>query len=704
MLSGIAHVYKRIMIRRIIFALSLIFTSGVIFSQSKKLWLEYAETAYKNHDFGTAIGYYTRVLDDTTVLDILVLPYAATLVNLPMRDLKDTVRKKKDGEIAKVKKYDYILHKLAHSYQKNRDYAHALTYMKKSLDRGVFMEDEYYYAVALMELKRYDDAMNEFEIYTSSSYKTDTLNKLAQKRMAGCFFAQDSINNHHKEIRVHIMDTAVINKGTANFAPMYLGSPTKLIFTSARKGGVLTNPDKDESQYLCDLWWTEMRDSVWSKPVNYGRPVNSGLHEGSGAISADEVLFLSRWSDFNKEEAFIYMSKSIEGRFFECLKLDNNVNAQGYKSINPFITFDGSRLYYSSNRPGGKGGMDIWYCNIDESGHSSAPVNAGAPVNTPGDEVSPFFHSVSSTLFFASNGLAGLGGLDIYKSSFSVDDTTFGLPKNLGLPINSAKDDAYFIMERTQSKGYFSSDREDCPGGHCYDIYEFDNEPINFDISGFVYDANTSEPIQSALVTVKDMHGDIEPYFLITDEKGFYKSDLQPGMEYFFKAQKNKYFADAASVVTKGKTETTHFTQDFYLNKIPGGDIVIEGIEYDLNKASLRPKSKEVLNKIVEMLKLNENLSIEINSHTDTRGSAQYNEQLSQARAQSCVDYLVSQGIARSRLIPKGYGETKPLIGDEEIAGKSAKEDQETAHQHNRRTSFRIIGEADIKSKANPKS
>jgi len=690
--------------KKFLIAACFILTSMGVFSQSKKLWLMYADEAYKKKDYATAINYYNKVIDDTTVLDIFVLPYEISLVNLPMKDLKDTTRIKKGQEV-KVSKYDYILHKLGHAYQRNADYQHAATYLKKSVDRGVYTDDEYYHALALMQLKKYTEAMNEFESYSGSSYKTDSLAKQAQHQMSSCFYAQDSINNTHKQVRVRMMDTAIVNKGSANFAPMFFGSPTKLIFTSARKGGVVNNPEKQDSKYLCDLWWTEQHDGVWDKPSNFGRPVNSGLHEGAGIMSVDEILFLTRWSDNNRDEVFIYMAKMADGKFFECYKLDKNVNITGYKSMHPYITFDGSKLYFSSNRPGGFGGMDIWFVNIDENGATSEPHNAGRNVNTAGDEISPFFHQISSTLFFSSNGHQGLGGLDILKSSYNADDTTYAMPKNLGQPINSSKDDAYMIMERTQTKGYFASDREDCPDGHCYDVYEFDNEPIEFDISGTVFDAITNMPIPSALVTIKDVHGDGEPLLLITDEKGYYFTPLQPDKEYFFKAQKSKYFADAASYATKGKTETTHKTEfDFFLNIIPGGDVVIEGIEYDLDKATLRPKSKAILDNIYNMLKLNENISIEINSHTDTRGSDSYNMKLSQARAQSCVDYLISKGISKDRMIPKGYGETRPLVSDAEIAKFATKDEQEAEHQRNRRTAFRVIGEADLKGKSSPKS
>jgi outer membrane protein OmpA-like peptidoglycan-associated protein len=362
--------------------------------------------------------------------------------------------------------------------------------------------------------------------------------------------------------------------------------------------------------------------------------------------------------------------------------------------MQPFVSFDGTRLYFSSNKPGGFGGFDLYVCNIDEKGLTGEAKNLGKTINTSGDETTPFFHAISNTLFFSSNGHVGIGGLDVFKSSLSPEDSVYTIPKNLGSPINSSKDDAYFILDRLQTKGYFASDREDCPGGNCYDIYEFENEPILFDISGTVEDYDTGEPIASALVTVKDVEGEDEPLFLITDEKGFYSSPLKENKQYFLKAQKKGYQASSASATTKGLTETTHIVQNFTLSIIPEEDVVIEGIEYDLNKATLRPKSLEILDKIFDYLQLNDNFSIEINAHTDTRGSDKLNLKLSQARAQSCVTYLLSKGITKERLLPTGYGETKPLISDEEIAKMVPKSEEfEAAHQKNRRTAFRVIKE-----------
>lgn len=675
------------------------------FSQSKKLWLQQADDFFfKKRDYNSALLYYKKVLDDTTVMETPVLPYEAQLVALPMKGVKDTtIKNVQIDSSSKASRKDYLIHQVAHCYKLTYDYVNAIAWLKNSADRGVYVEDKFYYGEALMHEKRYKEAIESIEqfVFESKSIKNDSLVKLAQHDMAGSYFSLDSANLH-KQIRVRLCDTASINKGTASFAPVYWGSTTKIIFTSARKGGVLTNPEKQQSEFLCDMYWAERKDTGWSKVHTFGRPVNSGLHDGAGCMDADEIMYFTRWSDGNRNEASIYMARGEQGHFFEAQKLGPLINVPGYRAQQPYVTFDGSTMFWSSNRPGGKGGMDIWMCGLDENGLPVGPVkNLGAPVNTEGDEITPFWHVVTSNLFYSSNGHPGFGGLDIMKSAMNIDDSTFAIPVNLGRPINSEKDDAYMILDRFQQTGYFASDREECIGGHCYDIYEFDNEPIEFDLSGTVTDIETGDPIPSALVTMKNVHEDEEPVYFITDDKGFYSTPIKGGVEYFLKAQKNKYLATAASLSSMGYTASHHFVQDFQLAPIPTDDITIEGIEYDLNKATLRAESKVILDKIYDFLVLNENLSIEINSHTDTRGSTKSNQVLSDGRAKSCVDYLISRGIAKERLIAKGYGETKPIYDDKTVFAKPTKEEQEVLHQKNRRTAFRIIGEGVIKSSEN---
>jgi OmpA-OmpF porin, OOP family len=688
-----------------ILLLSCVLLSCVSFSQSKKVWIDLADEAYAKRDYANAAIYYSKVLDDTTVLRSYVLPYEPQLVNLKMPSLfkvpeldvtkiKDSINIAKN-DLEQSSKYDFILFRLAQSYRLNFDYSHAADAYKKCVERKVYKDAGYYYGVALMNQKKYEEALKGFDAYVEEKEGSDSLILLAARRETWCYFALDTLAPSKAVVR--LMDTLVFNRGTSNFATMYYLSDEKVIFTSSRRGGVVTDPEKQDSKYYCDLYFSTLEDTIWQRPINFGRPVNTSLHEGSGVFTPEEVMLFTRWSDNNRYEAFIYMARTTGGKFFEAMKLGTNINMPGYKSHHPFVTADGKRLFFSSNRPGGKGGFDIWMANIDENGFVGDATNLGDEINTPADEVTPFFHDISNTLYFSSNGLPGLGGLDVFKSSLNVDDSVYRVPVNLNRPINSSKDDAYYITNRLGSKGFLSSDRLDCAGGHCYNIYSYENDPIKFDLEGVVSDEETGLPIPSALVTIKDVHDNDEPFYVVTDEAGYYKTELKANFEYFLKAQKSKYFGKSASVITKGLTDSRHFEQNFELIPIPEGDIEIEGVEYDFNKATLRSKSMEVLDKIVDLLSLNDNLSIELSSHTDSRGNDAYNLKLSQARAQSCVDYLIEHGITKDRLNARGYGESKPIIPQSEIDAMVDKSPEfEAAHQKNRRTAFRIIGETNL--------
>ncbi len=698
----------RLTLNRVIPALLFLLFATNIFSQSKKLWIETADNAYEKKDYATAAVFYHKVLDDTSVLRSYVIPYEPQLVNLKMKSLfkvpelkithrKDSVNTVKETIVTGSTKFDFINYRLAQSYRLNFDYPHAVDQFKVCVDKKVYPDAPYYYGLSLMSLKRYQEALGVFDQYVTANAGTDSLIKSAMKKQNSCFFALDTLTGR-KQIRVRMMDSLVFNRGTTSFAPMYYLSNNKIIFTSARRGGVVTDPEKQDSKYYCDLYFSTLDDTIWQRPVNFGRPVNTSLHEGAAVFTPEEIMLFTRWSDNNRSESFIYMARTLEGKFYEAMKLGMNINVPGYKAQQPFVTANGRTLFFSSNRPGGKGGFDIWTAHIDETGTIGEAKNLGAPINTDGDEITPFFHDISNTIYFSSTGLAGLGGLDIFKSSLNVDlDSAFQAPINLNSPINSSKDDAYYIQEKLGTKGFFASDREPCPSGHCYDIYEYLNEPIQFSLEGVVFDGETNDPIPSALVTIRDVHDGDEPFFVITNEKGEYSTPLKPHMEYFLKAQKTKYFGEAASKSTKGLTESTVLNQDFFLRKIPAGDIEIEGVEYDFNKFTLRPKSMEILDKIVAILKINDNLSIELSSHTDARGNDEYNMKLSQGRAQSCVDYMVSKGVPKTHIHATGYGETKPIIPESEIAKMVPKSEEfETAHQKNRRTAFRVVGESNI--------
>ncbi len=691
------------------------------FAQSKREWLEYGDNAFKNEDYGSAAYFYMKILDKSASADKdLVYPYDPKPYYKREKSKKDSTDAGKADSLKKAEaaiappvidkntpegRDHYVMHQIAESYRLNHDYENAEIWYAKSVANKspMYPDEKYWYSLVLMNNMKYMPAMRECESYIASTPDSNSYTyKRAQRNIISCLLALDS-NNVNKKITLTELDST-FNKGTSSFAINYYGDARNLLFTSARPGGTITDPKTQNSNYLTDLYTVKKNEGNYSQPENLGIPFNSALNEGAGVLSLDRTFFFfTRWSSVNKNECAIYLARNVSDKWLEPMKLSDAVNVEGFKSMHPALSADGNTLYYTSNREGGEGKMDIWMCKIDDNGNASAPKNLGKVVNTPEDEVTPFFHHYTQTLFFSSNGHVGIGGLDVLKTQFNDDDNIWTTPKNLGKPINSSRDDIYYVMERSQMTGYVTSDRKSCPdcntGGNCYRNYTFEKEPNQYGISGYVYDKETKQIITNSLVTFKDMKGDKENFFFITDENGFYSTPLSEGMELFIKAQKNKYFADAASISTAGLTESTFFKQDFYLSIIPQGDIVIPGIEYDYDKATLRPESKKICDDLADFLLLNNNLSVEISSHTDIRGSDVYNQRLSQERAQSVVDHLIGRGIAKERLLAAGYGEKKNLVSEAEINAMRTNEEKEAGHQKNRRTAFRPFKEDAIRDK-----
>lgn len=683
-------------------------------SQSRKVWMYHADNFYQEADYHNALLNYQKALSDSVGMEFATIPYEITQSNLKVD------KSKKDLDTARtVPLKDYLRHQIAMCYMKTYDYPRAVEHFQNTADIGSYPEDLYYYGVAQMNNNDHEGAVRTFEKYIASDKYNDSLLRSAQLLITGCYYAMDD-NNVKKKVEVSQLDTTVFNKGTSSFAPMFFGGEDRLMFTSARDGGVIFDPEKQVSAFLCDLYWTERdQNGNWAEAKNFGRPLNSAQHDASSSLNElksaehQSVLYYTRWNDENRKEQAIHLSRMVDFKFYESFKLPESVNVPGYRSINPFVSLDGRKLYFSSDRPGGEGGLDLWFIELDEAGLVVGEAkNLGRPINSELDEQSPFFHEASSTLFFSSNGHNSIGGLDLFKASFSKENKAFNAPENLGLPINSSMDDSYLIWDTFLNKGYFASDRAKCENGHCFDIYEITNEPIRIALEGYVYDIETEEILANANLKFKDIDFKFEDFTIQTDENGYYYRELDQNQEIFIKASMSGYFADANSVSTKPITTTTTLIQDFYLRPIPSEEIEIEGIEYDFDKATLRPESKEILDKLYEFLNINSNLIVEINSHTDYRGSDSYNMNLSKRRAQSCVDYLISKGIPKERLTAKGYGESQPnylkgsngksVIGNdgkriyltkEYIDAEPSEDVQEEYHQRNRRTSFKVIGE-----------
>jgi OmpA-OmpF porin, OOP family len=676
--------------------------------QSKKVWLYKAEEAFEKRDYASALRYYHMVLDDTLAMSSEVLPYEVVLSN---QKLEKEPGKSGNDKMAGIT--DYVNHQIAVCYRHSHDYPNAVAYFKITSEKPAYVDDIYFLGNTLMYMGEYEEALAAFEKFIAAGTGSEHLVARAYADISGCTYGM-TVEEPAQKITVELADTSVFNAGLSSFAAMYWSTPDakRVVFTSARTGSVILDPETQDPRFLCDLYYSEQsEDGTWGKAVNFGRPLNSARHDASGCFNNGNVIYYTRWSDEDRANKNIYLARMIDMRFFESLKLDSAVNMPGFESINPCITSDNKYMYFSSNRPGGYGGFDLWRIELDEVGNPvGEPHNLGEPLNSEYDEKAPFFHEKSSSMFFSSDGHASMGGLDIFKSNYDPESDYFEMPVNLGIPINSAFDDSYYVTDEEVRHGFITSNRAECTDcdstyklcSHCYKIYNIMQPEPEFKIKGYVYDEVTEEVIPGAVVSFKDVTYQWEHFEIVADENGYYEHDLVPNLELFLRASMKDYFADKAIVFTKGQLYSKVYRQDFYLEKIPKGEITIEGIEYDYDSANLRPESKVILDRLIEFLELNDNLKIEIRSHTDERGSDTYNMKLSQGRAKSVVDYLISKGIPAERLVAKGYGETTPAeVPDENgkmvtltpayINGLTDKNKQEEYHQRNRRTAFFVL-------------
>lgn len=355
----------------------------------------------------------------------------------------------------------------------------------------------------------------------------------------------------------------------------------------------------------------------------------------------------------------------------------NKVNE--YSVGDPFIAKDGKTLYFVANMPGGQGGTDLYYCLRNDNGNWGQPINL-KEFNTAGNERSPFFDG-NKTFYFSSDGLIGMGALDIFRADFVSGKA--GKPVNMGYPVNSPQDDfAYNINGAFE--GYLSSNRLEGLGSD--DIYSFKlQEPAIFKLSGIAYNKTTGEPLSNAIITLAKTGGGL--LRAQTEANGSYKFNLEKASAYSLNGEKTNFRSDKATVSTQGLTASAELKQDLFLEPIVVNKAIkLENIYYDFDKSNIRPDAAKELDKLVKIMQDNPTIWIELGSHTDSRGNDQYNQWLSQSRANSAVQYIIDHGISKNRISAMGYGESQ-------LVNKCANgvKCSEAEHQANRRTEFKIV-------------
>ncbi len=556
-----------------------------------------------------------------------------------------------------------------------KNYEHGLSLTTDPLKQKVFwydLGDCYFYT------GEYDKAARFFsdflKVESGSKQKIEHANQV----LRNVEFAKQSSAVASK-YKLHALSDTV-NRFVLQYFPVLTADQQELIFTRRLGNG----PDDDE-----DLVVSRKNDrGRWLSPQSISSHINSSLNEGTSTISADGrlLIFTSCVGREGYGSCDLFESRKIGNDWSEPVNLGPNVNSADWES-QPSLSADGRTLYFVSERRGGIGRRDIWVTFQNKKGEWTKAKNVGKPINSIYDEISPFIHVNNQTLYFASNGLTGFGGYDIF---YSEKDTanSWGKPVNIGAPINDHGDQFSLFITADGKKGYYAREDAISGGASTSKLYEVEipeESQVKYRsnyVKGVVRDKQTKLPL-AAEVELINIEKNITESLVKSDSvTGEYLIVLTQGAEYALYVTKKGYLFTSQNFNYAAVEDFKPIIQDVELEKAKEGSVaILNNIFFEFDKYDLQGKSRTELQEIVRFLNENPTLKVEIGGHTDNVGASDYNLQLSEKRAKSVYDYLLEAGIQKNRLFSKGYGQNKPIV----------KNNSEENRQLNRRIEFKIL-------------
>lgn len=527
----------------------------------------------------------------------------------------------------------------------------------------------------------YEYASKTLQLFLQKGLQYSDVLPDAQKTLNNCKFALESMKNPRSFELVNMGPN--INSEWDEMLAAITADDEQIIFT------VKHPRDENTVCAFClneeDLYASRKVGADWSPRVALAPPVKTGYNEGAQCLSPDGkyLLYTMCDADFGMGSCDLYWAKRMGDRWSRPRNFGAPVNSSAWES-QPTIAADGMTIYFASSRPGGFGGMDIWKTTMTAEGEFSIPENLGPAINTPGDDAAPFIHSDGRTLYFASNGRVGMGGYDLYYSTLQADGS-WSEPVNMGYPINSPADEINIFIDASGTMAYMASDKDGGYGG--LDLYSFvlDDQlrpnPVTY-IKGHVRDAFSGKPLPARIEMI-----DLNTKRLLTAttsdaQTGSYLACVHTGGNILLNVSNPDYpFYSENFQVEQSYTELSPYLKDIFLQPTDVGTVVtLKNVFFDFDRAELKPESFVELDKLADYLRTN-TIRIEIGGHTDDQGTDEYNDRLSENRAKAVYDYLIGKGIPADRLQYKGYGKRVP------VADNSTEEGRAT----NRRTEFKII-------------
>lgn len=604
-----------------------------------------------------------------------------------------------------VEKYEKVLEKQpdnhdiklkladAHRNLNNSELAEQY-YAEVATERGLSGDDNVRFAQVLMKNNKYGEAEQVLKNYLV----THPSDKLARDLLA----STTKIDELKEDTSAYELKPLPLDFLVSMFGPSHYGDGIVFAAETEITSAATTNPWTGYS--FLDLYYLEKdAQGYWDVPKPFDETLNGKFHDGPATFNeAQDMIVYTRSAMRNEKKRlvnearenqfYLYMSKKEDGKWQKPEEL--SFNSPNYSVGHPTLSADGKTLYFSSNMPGGYGGSDL-YKSIYDGVSWSEPINLGNEINTPGNEVFPYIHK-SGKLYFSSEGHTTLGGLDVFVSESKGG--LWGKPVNLAYPLNTSQDDFAIIFNDNDTTGYVSSNRsgEDM-------IYSFIQMPPIFILQGIASIKADQLPIDGVTITLVNMT-DGDTARVVTSEDGAFKFNLLPNKKYAVKGEKEGYFNLSEEFETGNQSLEKNIDFRFEIDEIvesksgtgsgtpkDGGETAqkvydIGNVFYDFDDSRIRADAKPTLDKLTRLLKDNPGISIEVQSHSDARGSDKYNLALSNRRAKAVVDYLINSGIEKSRLQSKGFGESQPV--NKCVDGVKCNEEM---HQQNRRTEFIVL-------------
>ncbi len=531
------------------------------------------------------------------------------------------------------------------------------------------------YSINLAGLGRFDSALTVINNFLTLPFLDDVSKKSAEYRKKcyafGVQYKKNHPNSNYQFLPKNLGDS--INTELSEYLPTFSVDDSLLVFSRR-------SPDGGEYFYRSPM----ITPSHFGKATMIPGDLNQETYKGALTVSADGewMIFAGNIHGKTYGDYDLYISYYTPKGWSEPENMGEGINSEFWES-SPTLSPDKRALYFSSNRPGGFGGKDLYVSYRDKKGRWGNPINLGQNINTPADEQAPFIHADNQTLYFTSNGLNGYGGTDLFVIRQGIDGK-WSMPENLGFPINTIENEGSLAIAPNGIDAYYASDRSDTRGG--LDLYHFelreDVRPAKtVFVKGFVYDEKTKRGLPSNVELIDNNTG--KPLMVVqTDETGFYFITLPTGRDFTFTVNRMGYLFYSKIYDLKDKMADSIYHENIYLEPLTlNASLVLKNIQFDINEYKIKESSKVELDKVIQLLQQNPEIHISVCGHTDNVGNAADNLLLSSNRAKAVMEYFISKGIASNRLQFKGFGATKPIADNNSDLGRAI----------NRRTEIQII-------------